>query len=80
MQLEASTSEQGEGDEDEEDGEEVAVDGSPEMRLVPADSAIGEPLAKSCRLLKPSGSPNCPLLETVWVEWSERAHLLGRFC
>jgi len=39
MQMEASTSEQGEGDSgDEED----AVDGSPELRLVPSDSAAGQ--------------------------------------
>ncbi len=41
MQLEASASEQG-GGEEEEDEEEDTVDGSPEIRLVPSDSAAGK--------------------------------------
>ena len=41
MQLEASSSEQGEVEEEEE--EEDIVSGSPEIRLVPSDSAAGKP-------------------------------------
>ena len=39
MQMEASTSEQGDGEADGE--EDDAVNGSPEIRLVPNDSAAG---------------------------------------